>query len=310
MTSWIPFLYKSSNKNKGNAIEVFEKELKLISLNISKLTEKSNQIIKSQKTVKFHSIIYFIACYLVYLFYLFVLCSGKLEPHDSLGLVISPILFRLYLFALKSIYNRRINSLSIKIENLKQDHADKIDELKELTNFAKTKDILRKFNEEGEDLEELAKKNQQEYFENLQLNNVIPNQAQLPQRGQNNFSLMDKLMQFIIGEDELSPNQRYALICSKCFQHNGLAPPSRIPKYVKYRCPNCGELNGEDDPILVNEGGKEETEIDVAEQELKETKDNENEKVPVNIVDNEGDSSSGSGANKYNENSAASITKR
>jgi hypothetical protein len=40
---------------------------------------------------------------------------------------------------------------------------------------------------------------------------------------------VDKLTDAILGENEQSPNSRYALICSKCFSHNGLALKEELP---------------------------------------------------------------------------------
>lgn len=51
---------------------------------------------------------------------------------------------------------------------------------------------------------------------------------------------MDRFMDALIGDD--SRNQKYALICSQCFNHNGLATPELFDT-VRYRCPNCGFFN-------------------------------------------------------------------
>ena len=51
---------------------------------------------------------------------------------------------------------------------------------------------------------------------------------------------MDRFMDALIGDD--SRNQKYALICAQCFNHNGLAAPEAFAS-IKYRCPNCGFMN-------------------------------------------------------------------
>lgn len=51
---------------------------------------------------------------------------------------------------------------------------------------------------------------------------------------------MDRFMDALIGDD--SRNQKYALICSQCFNHNGLVPPEAFDG-LRYRCPNCGFVN-------------------------------------------------------------------
>jgi hypothetical protein len=51
---------------------------------------------------------------------------------------------------------------------------------------------------------------------------------------------VDRLMDSLIGDD--SRNQKFALICQNCFNHNGLLPPEFFPQ-ARYRCPNCGFFN-------------------------------------------------------------------
>uniref|UniRef100_A0A060THQ6 Endoplasmic reticulum junction formation protein lunapark n=1 Tax=Blastobotrys adeninivorans TaxID=409370 RepID=A0A060THQ6_BLAAD len=54
----------------------------------------------------------------------------------------------------------------------------------------------------------------------------------------------DRILDLIVGEDEYSSRQRYALICRNCKVHNGLAQPGEAPEDVVYICPHCGTLNG------------------------------------------------------------------
>lgn len=66
--------------------------------------------------------------------------------------------------------------------------------------------------------------------------------SQSPQRG-----WMDRILDILIGEDETSPQNRYALICKTCNSHNGLAAFGEQPENVVYRCPSCGSMNGKRD---------------------------------------------------------------
>lgn len=54
---------------------------------------------------------------------------------------------------------------------------------------------------------------------------------------------MDRLFDLVLGENETSPNSRYALICEKCRAVNGLAPYGENPESVPYRCAYCGHQN-------------------------------------------------------------------
>jgi len=55
-------------------------------------------------------------------------------------------------------------------------------------------------------------------------------------------SWMDRLLDAVIGDD--SRNQKFALICQRCFNHNGLAPIN-ARGVIRYRCPNCGLVNAQ-----------------------------------------------------------------
>ncbi|KAF9535207.1 hypothetical protein CPB83DRAFT_755476 [Crepidotus variabilis] len=55
----------------------------------------------------------------------------------------------------------------------------------------------------------------------------------------------DKVADAILGDDDAgaaSPSSRYALICEKCFTHNGLVKES-MWEDAQYVCPKCGHFN-------------------------------------------------------------------
>lgn len=54
----------------------------------------------------------------------------------------------------------------------------------------------------------------------------------------------DKLADALLGDDDSStpPTSRYALICQKCFSHNGLVKES-LWQDTQYVCPKCGHFN-------------------------------------------------------------------
>ncbi|GAA5861751.1 hypothetical protein JCM3774_002693 [Rhodotorula dairenensis] len=57
-------------------------------------------------------------------------------------------------------------------------------------------------------------------------------------------SIMDKVADALLGvsPEETNPYNKYALICAKCFSHNGLCPKDEF-EFVQYRCPRCGHFN-------------------------------------------------------------------
>ncbi|CAE6387911.1 unnamed protein product [Rhizoctonia solani] len=75
----------------------------------------------------------------------------------------------------------------------------------------------------------------------LQVPGAAPPRPMLPpQRG-----WLDKVADKVLGEDE-SPvgiaQSRYALICERCFSHNGLVKESEW-ETTQYICPKCGHMN-------------------------------------------------------------------
>lgn len=58
-------------------------------------------------------------------------------------------------------------------------------------------------------------------------------------------------MDVILGEDESIPSNRIALICKQCRLVNGQAPPGvkRLEEVGKWRCGECGAMNGEDTEV-------------------------------------------------------------
>ncbi|KAG5358879.1 Protein lunapark [Yarrowia sp. E02] len=63
----------------------------------------------------------------------------------------------------------------------------------------------------------------------------------------------DRVLDLLVGEDESAAQNRQALICSKCFTHNGLAPFGKTAAEIRYKCPSCGEWNGNVVPSEVAE---------------------------------------------------------
>ena len=58
----------------------------------------------------------------------------------------------------------------------------------------------------------------------------------------------DRIMDVLLGEDEMLPRNRLALICSHCRLVNGQASPGvkRLEDIGRWRCSGCGTMNGEE----------------------------------------------------------------
>lgn len=64
--------------------------------------------------------------------------------------------------------------------------------------------------------------------------------------GQSKKGFHDRILDLIIGsEHNETVESRYALICARCYTHNGLAPPGCTdPFSIVYFCRNCSFMNG------------------------------------------------------------------
>lgn len=141
---------------------------------------------------------------------------------------------------------------------------ERLEELKIETGYYKTKNLIEKYDETETETRKKIGGNNKEQVANKSV--VIRNRPQVPQARVSNqahpspisspqlslhspsrrpvspprYNWMDRFMDALIGDD--SRNQKYALICAQCFNHNGLAAPEAFAS-IKYRCPNCGFIN-------------------------------------------------------------------
>ncbi|KAK6465396.1 hypothetical protein DFJ63DRAFT_316608 [Scheffersomyces coipomensis] len=102
-------------------------------------------------------------------------------------------------------------------------------------------------------------------------------------------TFQDRILDVLIGSDNNeSVENRYALICYKCYTHNGLAPPNtENPATIKFRCLRCDTLNGqgvlnEELNDIINGNRKEEFVEKVAEAE--ESKKEESNPVEEKVI--------------------------
>jgi len=73
----------------------------------------------------------------------------------------------------------------------------------------------------------------------------------------------DRILDVVLGEDEMSAKNRFALICKNCKMVNGLAPPGTrsLDDMDQWGCARCGTMNGgRKNLVLVPEEEKDELE--------------------------------------------------
>ncbi|CAK9682701.1 hypothetical protein FOB58_003100 [Candida parapsilosis] len=161
------------------------------------------------------------------------------------------------------------------LAKLQAKHKAKMDELKKITNFNATNELINKYGEKqlpqqiplAQKSSANKKSTKQDNLRAQALKELHLSDKQLSQNENSGTAttqdnsgksqqpkaatatprtFQDRLLDLFVGSDNSeSVEQRYALICSHCFAHNGLAPPHcEDPSLVKYQCWKCGALNG------------------------------------------------------------------
>jgi endoplasmic reticulum junction formation protein lunapark len=208
------------------------------------------------------------------------------------------LLFPFGIFYFKKVLAGVFNFFVIRKQNVLKDRQaqlkDRIEELKVETRFYQTKDLIEKYDKSpinSKTETEVTRRpvNSTTSKVNNSRNNLLsnsnltvqrspPSQHQVspltPPQYSINFrnpsppfrspTWMDRFMDALIGDD--SRNQKYALICSQCFNHNGLATPELF-ETVRYRCPNCGFFN-----VNNNSKKKKKKEDDADDEKIEEIK--------------------------------------
>jgi len=162
-------------------------------------------------------------------------------------------------------YKRQENVEDRELKKLRAEQKKKIEEIKTKHNFDKTRELLERYDTPKKDDPNMAVRqraitmspstprtharipnpNGQASFNPrapapVAAPQFAPRPMQPPQR-----SWIDKFADKLLGEDDSTvgiAQSRYALICEKCFSHNGLVKESEWEN-TQYRCPKCGHFN-------------------------------------------------------------------
>lgn len=289
--------------------EAFEKELTSLTQSISASQRQIQQLKNTHRAVQRTAVIYACGAYIAMIGFLYLQ-----SPHEAFVpggrskfqvflasqtrrlaalMVLFPVVAYVVIFVANRLFTMLINRRERVLAAMKKKHSHKIDELKKITNFNRTNELLTKYGNDKPQLREaeankLLQKNQngQSHQKLQQQPSKGPNagpQGPIPSQGgngqfpqnqrqqhgpiapgsinppvNNSPSFLDRLLDYIIGSDSNeSVENRHALICARCFNHNGLAPPNcKNPFEVTYICPHCGYVNGE--TLVVDQPANEE----------------------------------------------------
>lgn len=235
----------------------FEKELSEISKKVLEREQRQINYTIQYKHLSSKFTLYSVTIYLVFIAYAVVARSTGL--YTVTAVVGLPALIYLVRRIISLWFNKLISNNAEYIESLKTQQRQKIEDLKERTNFYKTKALLDRFDSENQQ-HELELEQQAQRERELQELHEAQQAQELQQQLQTQFqqhrtfvqpqsqpqfqpTWFDRLLDKIIvsGDDN---NNRYALICANCKNHNGLAGPGELPEQVIYICPHCGNKNG------------------------------------------------------------------
>jgi len=171
-------------------------------------------------------------------------------------------------------YNRKGNAEEKSLAALKQARRNKVEDFKKKTNYYETRELLERYEDSpstgvplARPIDDSSSRRQSQLFPatpqrvvsaappntpaNLRNQPISPGlQRQLAQTPQQPLPpprklWYDKLADALLGDDEPSVNPaaaRYALICQKCFAHNGLVKEEMWAD-AQYVCPKCGYFN-------------------------------------------------------------------
>jgi len=190
------------------------------------------------------------------------------NPGVAKGVKALPVLFGpvvvLFIRRIGQIwYQRKGDAEEKMIQTLMKERRDKVEEIKKKTNYYSTRDLIQRYDDGSPATPLRPRINPGQALPVTPQQPPLPNsintngkavnpalQAQLspitplsllPQRRQ----WYDRLADSILGDDDpnmASPSSRYALICEKCFAHNGLVKES-MWEDAQYVCPKCNHFN-------------------------------------------------------------------
>jgi hypothetical protein len=176
----------------------------------------------------------------------------------ALPVILGPIVILFIRRIVQIWYSRKGDAEERTLQNLLKQQREKVEEIKKKTNYYSTRELLQRYDDSPS-----ATPPQQKPVPTIQTP-VTPQQRKPPQvnsaapRTPVSPALMqqlsatsstppepprkqwlDKIVDVVLGDDD---SARFALICEKCFSHNGLVKES-VWEDTQYVCPKCKHFN-------------------------------------------------------------------
>ncbi|KAI0027328.1 hypothetical protein K488DRAFT_61928 [Vararia minispora EC-137] len=260
--------------------EDYEEVLSALKVDIEKRRTRLSEIRLRERRATLLTTLYALAAWGVYvsLWYIDALprfgFSRSVEHALKLALAfLGPIFVLLNRRLVQLWYTRKGDAEEKSLKRLYATQQAKIEEIKKKTNYYRTRDIIQKYDEAPSSASSPspAQRPPQQGVPRQPVPPVTPqrsqrqpapaapNGLQTPLRPTLQTQLnpsppqplppprkqwFDKLADAILGDDDApsASASRYALICQKCFAHNGLVKES-MWEDAQYVCPKCGHFN-------------------------------------------------------------------
>ncbi|THV00185.1 hypothetical protein K435DRAFT_855027 [Dendrothele bispora CBS 962.96] len=246
----------------------YESILSALALDIQKRQVKLSEIRLRERRATLAATLYTLAAWVVYVtvWYMDMLPSLgmrsglKVEKAvKGLPVLIGPIIILFIRRIVQIWYTSKGDKEERTLQNLLKQQRAKVEEIKKKTNYYSTRELLQRYDEPSPSNSPLRQRSvpQPQPSTPQRPPAIIKNQtatpvspalrAQLspsapsaPPPGPPRKQWLDKLADVVLGEDDQAA--RYALICEKCFSHNGLVKES-VWEETQYVCPKCQHFN-------------------------------------------------------------------
>lgn len=258
---------------RKNRPEDYEQVLALLALDIQKRQERLSEIrLRERRTTLLFSV-YALALWVAYVSLWYTDLVPTLSGHaryskfeksvEAVPVFLGPIVI-LFIRRIVQIWYTRIGDNEEKhLVTLRKQQKEKIEEIKKKTNYDSTRNLIERYDAA---LDSPLRRRvpapgqpatPQNKMPTPQPQRLTPAPAQVPPTLQQQLSPMarqpmppprkhwyDKVADAILGDDDTitAASSRYALICQKCFAHNGLVKESAWEE-TQYVCPKCGYFN-------------------------------------------------------------------
>lgn len=235
-----PFSNKPDYEQKVTTLTAKIRHCQLI------LTKYQNSHRRAKGLVTFYSI-------LIYIIYvtMVVAANSLRKPRNTLLVTVSPGLIVACRKLISLLFNWLISRKETQLDALNDQRNALIEEYKEKTDYYKIKKVVdeAESNSEVHHHEDIVEHVPEPIAApQVPVSESEPYQTPAPPAPPAQPTWMDRVMDMVLGENEQSPNNRYALICGRCHHHNGLATYGQVPEQVVYVCPFCGFVNGQSEP--------------------------------------------------------------